>query len=63
MFIFPHEVAGGNYYNTAWSSMLNKYSRRILTQEADIVTAHGKFAGTLTVIIYIFLFLYYCKFI
>ncbi|CAH1772916.1 unnamed protein product [Owenia fusiformis] len=28
------------YLNTGWSSALNRYGNRILTQEADLVTAH-----------------------
>lgn len=30
------------YLNTGWSSSLNKYSRKLLTQEALLVTAHGQ---------------------
>ena len=29
------------YLNTGWSSSLNGYNRRLLTQEADLVTTHG----------------------
>ena len=29
------------YLNTGWSSSLNQYNRRLLTQEADLVTTHG----------------------
>lgn len=29
------------YLNTGWSSSLNRYERRLLTQEAMLVTAHG----------------------
>ena len=32
--------AGGVYYSTAWSSSKNKYNKSILTQEAQLVTAH-----------------------
>ena len=37
-------VAGSSphYYNTAWSTTLSRGNRRILTQEADLVTAHGQ---------------------
>jgi disintegrin and metalloproteinase domain-containing protein 17 len=28
------------YLNTGWSSALNRYNRRLLTQEADLVTTH-----------------------
>ena len=31
------------YLNTGWSSSLNSYKRRLLTQEADLVTTHGMF--------------------
>ena len=30
----------GYFYNTAWSTALNKNGERILTQETEIVTAH-----------------------
>ena len=30
------------YLNTGWSSSLNRYERRLLTQEAMLVTAHGQ---------------------
>ncbi|KAI0243261.1 ADAM 17-like protease [Lamellibrachia satsuma] len=30
------------YLNTGWSSSLNRYERRLLTQEADLVTTHGR---------------------
>ena len=29
------------FLNTGWSSALNRYKRRLLTQEADLVTTHG----------------------
>ena len=30
------------YLNTGWSSSLNAHNRRLLTQEADLVTTHGE---------------------
>ncbi|ELU09130.1 hypothetical protein CAPTEDRAFT_216817 [Capitella teleta] len=33
--------SGGTHYNTAWTSHANKYGTRLLTQESDLVTAHG----------------------
>ena len=33
------------YLNTGWSSSLNRYGRRLLTQEAVLVTTHGKCAA------------------
>ncbi len=41
---FVWSDTGGSYYNTAWSSAMNKFGQRVLTQQADLVTAHGMYA-------------------
>ncbi len=36
-----YKGGGTLYLRTGWSSSLNRYGRRLLTQEADLVTTHG----------------------
>ena len=36
----PFAASGGYFYNTAWTTALNRNGERILTQESEIVTAH-----------------------